>query len=313
MSSERRHQLEHNELAVWLAKVNKSIEPYSKLIGILMTVGVVGLLAYSFLASEGLAKRSDATLQLIQAAGGGDTEVLMLVSDTYPDTAAGDWARLYQGQQLLAQGMRELYSDRDAAEILLADAKQALLAAVSSSTETLLVSRGHYGIAQACEGLGEIDGDKGAIASYKQVVLVNESEAMVKRAEERIQALEKQETKDFLAWFSEQDFSIPDPAAPPPLPSGNSIPSMPLELGGLNLGAGGESATPEGGIELPTAETEESTEGDETPEETPPQSDNGDVSTEDPAEASASEPVEEPAEENPPTTENAPTTGEASE
>ena len=278
-----------------------------------MTVGVVGLLAYSFLASEGLAKRSDATLQLIQAAGGGDTEVLMLVSDTYPDTAAGDWARLYQGQQLLAQGMRELYSDRDAAEILLADAKQALLAAVSSSTETLLVSRGHYGIAQACEGLGEIDGDKGAIASYEQVVLVNESEAMVKRAEERIQALEKQETKDFLAWFSEQDFSIPDPAAPPPLPSGNSIPDTALELGGLNLGAGGESATPEGGIELPTAETEESTEGDETPEETPPQSDNGDVSTEDPAEASASEPVEEPAEENPPTTENAPTTGEASE
>ena len=34
MSSERRHQLEHNELAVWLAKVNKAIEPYSKLIAV---------------------------------------------------------------------------------------------------------------------------------------------------------------------------------------------------------------------------------------------------------------------------------------
>jgi hypothetical protein len=258
MSSERRHQLEHNELAAWLAKVNKSIEPYSKLIAILVSVGIVALIGWSFMSTESLAKRSDATLQLIQAAAGGDAEILMQVSDTYPDTQAGNWARLYQGQQLLSQGIQALFRDRDQAEILLTDAQQALKSAVSSSNETLLVSRGHYGIAQACEALGDVDGAK---TSYEQVVKVNESEAMVKRAEERIAALEKPQTQDFLAWFGEQDFSPPDPSLPPTLPGGNTLPEMPdLSLPTLDLGGDSSTATPEGGLELPVGTTEAASE-----------------------------------------------------
>ncbi|MEC7409790.1 MAG: tetratricopeptide repeat protein, partial [Planctomycetota bacterium] len=76
MSSERRHQLEHNELAVWLGKVNKSIEPHSKPIAAVVAVVVVAGVAWSFLTTEELARRSDATLQLIQAAASGDSEVL---------------------------------------------------------------------------------------------------------------------------------------------------------------------------------------------------------------------------------------------
>ena len=249
MSSERRHQLEHNELAVWLFKVNKSIEPYSKQIAILVSLSIVALLAWSFLSSEEVAKRSDATLQLIQASGSGDAVMLGQVAESYQGTASGSWAKLYEGQALVSQGIQTIFTDRTGAEELLQQAEDVLLSAVNSSTETLLVSRGHYGIAQAREALGEVEK---AIESYDQVIQVNESEAMVKRAEARIEALERPESKAFLAWFSEQDFSPPDPSLPPTLPGGNTLPEMPeIGLPTLDLGVDGETTTPEGGLELP--------------------------------------------------------------
>ena len=249
MSSERRHQLEHNELAVWLFKVNKSIEPYSKQIAILVSLSIVALLAWSFLSSEEVAKRSDATLQLIQASGSGDAVMLGQVAESYQGTASGSWAKLYEGQALVSQGIQTIFTDRTGAEELLQQAEDALLSAVNSSTETLLVSRGHYGIAQAREALGEVEK---AIESYNQVIQVNESEAMVKRAEARIEALERPESQAFLAWFSEQDFSPPDPSLPPTLPGGNTLPEMPeIGLPTLDLGVDGETTTPEGGLELP--------------------------------------------------------------
>lgn len=264
MSSERRHQLEHNELAVWLFKVNKSIEPYSKQIAILVSLSIVALLAWSFLSSEEVAKRSDATLQLIQASGSGDAVMLGQVAESYQGTASGSWAKLYEGQALVSQGIQTIFTDRTGAEELLQQAEDVLLSAVNSSTETLLVSRGHYGIAQAREALGEVEK---AIESYNQVIQVNESEAMVKRAEARIEALERPESQAFLAWFSEQDFSPPDPSLPPTLPGGNTLPEMPeIGLPTLDLGVDGETTTPEGGLELPEIVSEPSEEAAATEE-----------------------------------------------
>ena len=324
MSSERRHQLEHNELAVWLGKVNKSIEPHSKPIAAVVAAAVVAGIAWTFLTTEQLAKRSDATLQLIQAAAGGDSEVLAKVGDTYSDTEAGSWARLYQGQQLMIQGMTALYRNREEAEILLSDAKQALQSAVNSSSNNLLASRGHYAIAQIEEALGDVNNEQGedgesmlaAIDSYQKVIDLNESEAMVERAEERIAALKKPETREFIAWFSKQDFSpTNDPSLPPStLPGGSEIPGLPdldLSLPALDLGGESTSETPEGGLELPDTEGEsadsatteeatteeattdegagESASAEETAEEATPESSEGDTAEAEPAAAESSE------------------------
>lgn len=322
MSSERRHQLEHNELAVWLGKVNKSIEPHSKPIAAVVAAAVVAGIAWTFLTTEQLAKRSDATLQLIQAAAGGDSEVLAKVGDTYSDTEAGSWARLYQGQQLMIQGMTALYRNREEAEILLSDAKQALQSAVNSSSNNLLASRGHYAIAQIEEALGDLSDEQGedgesmlaAIDSYQKVIDLNESEAMVERAEERIAALKKPATREFIAWFSKQDFSpTNDPSLPPStLPGGSEIPGLPdLSLPALDLGGEGTSETPEGGLELPDTEGEsadpatteeatteeattdegagESASAEETAEEATPESSEGDTAEAEPAAAESSE------------------------
>ena len=253
MNSERRHELQQNDLAVYLNKINKSIEPYSKFIAVGVGVLVVSGLAWAFYSSEQSAQRSEATLNLIKATSTADPEVLRDVSDSFPETISGKWARVYQGQLYLAQGIQQLYEDSEQARILLEDAKQTLASAVSGSDEILIRSRGQFGIARASEALGEVDE---AIEAYKKVISVGESEAMIKKSQERIDMLEKPETLAFMTWFAEQDFSPADPSLPPSLPNLNDLPdapgSMPT-LPGLNLDldSGDSPRDLEGGIELP--------------------------------------------------------------
>ena len=229
----------------------------------------------------------------------------------------------------MIQGMTALYRNREEAEILLSDAKQALQSAVNSSSNNLLASRGHYAIAQIEEALGDVNNEQGedgesmlaAIDSYQKVIDLNESEAMVERAEERIAALKKPETREFIAWFSKQDFSpTNDPSLPPStLPGGSEIPGLPdldLSLPALDLGGEGTSETPEGGLELPDTEGEsadsatteeatteeatteeattdegagESASAEETAEEATPESSEGDTAEAEPAAAESSE------------------------
>jgi hypothetical protein len=260
MKSERRHELQQNDLAIYLDKINRSIEPYSKLIAVVVGVVIVGGIAYAFYRSEQTAKRSESTLQLIQAVGTQDAEVFLTVSDNYPNTAAGDWARLYQGQSYLSQGIQSLFNDRENAEELLSDAQQALRAAISGKKDKLLLSRGQFGIARAAEALGEIDQ---AIEEYKKVIEINESEAMNEKAQERIDALSDPEAKTFVSWFADQDFTPRDPSAPPTLPGTGSLPGIPdLDLPPLDLSGGDDDdqeSKPrdlEGGLGLPEVGTE---------------------------------------------------------
>ncbi len=303
MSSERRHQLENNDLVALLGKINKRIEPYSKPIALLIAIAFIVLIYQTYVTSNAEASRSDATLQLIESVADRDPVLLQPIIDEYPDTTAGAWAKLYQGQQFLAEGLSKIFDDTEEAKVALEDAREALSSAASSSEDTLLVSRAHYGIAQAAEAVGDV---KSAKESYEKVKRVNESDAMVKRAEERIAALSDPQTLAFLEWFGDQEFSPADPMMPPStLPSGNQLPDAPefapTGIPTFDLGGAGEGTAPEGGLELPEGGSEEVGEesGEQTdavkPEpdaeaSTTPQSTDGDASSESPeAESEAAE------------------------
>ena len=135
MSNERRHELENNELAVLLGRFNKAIEPYSRIIAVALIAAAVVSLGYLLFRSQQSGQRSDATLQLIQAVASQDAEVLLDVGESYPETAAGAWARLYQGEQYLSQGIDSLYANRQTAEDLLNDSQAAFRAAISLSAD----------------------------------------------------------------------------------------------------------------------------------------------------------------------------------
>ena len=237
-------EIDHNVLAEWLNDVNKKIEPYSKLIAVLVGAVVLGLIAWGFYRSDQSNQRSFATLQLLT--GNGD------VTTEYPDTPAAAWAVLYQGNKDLQTGIDALYSDRSDAETMLTQAKESFNTALGQSDDKLLNSRAYLGIALASESMGDLDA---ATEAYKQCIDMNESKEMVNKAQRRIDELSQPETKEFVAWFAEQDFSPADPSMPPTLPGGSSLPDLP-DLKLPTLGTDGDEASDQmeledTGLELP--------------------------------------------------------------
>ncbi len=224
MNSERRHELQQNVLAQHLGGILKQIEPYTKWIAIAFAGLVVAVVGVSLLQSNTAMNSSDATLELLQNAGSGDPEALAAVSDRFAKTSAGTLARLYQADANLLQGVNSLFTDRELAEAQIGDALKAYRQVLDAAKDPLLESRAHFGIARAHESIADTDK---AIESYRQVVALNESDAIVEAAQHRIDLLQKSETQEFLAWFEKQDFAPADPALPPSLPGANGLPDLP--------------------------------------------------------------------------------------
>jgi len=135
MNSERRHELQENELASALDRVNKKIDPYSKPIAIGVAAAFIGMLGWGFYSSTQSEKRSDATYQLIMGSVNGDSETLARIAETYPETPMAAWSRLYQGSDKMGAGIDALFTSRDEAEELLSEASSAYEEALSMSDD----------------------------------------------------------------------------------------------------------------------------------------------------------------------------------
>jgi predicted negative regulator of RcsB-dependent stress response len=224
MNSERRHELQQNALADILGGQIKKVEPYTKLIAVGVAIAVFGGLAFGFYRSAEIGARSDATLELLQNSGSSDPEALAAVGDRYADTSAGTVAKLLQADVLLAEGISGLFNDREAAQGQLDEALKQYTLVAETSKDMLLRSRANFGVARTLESKGEIDK---AVSAYNRVIEIGESDAIATAARNRINHLKSPMTTDFFAWFDKQDFTPPDPTAPPTLPSGVSLPDLP--------------------------------------------------------------------------------------
>jgi len=224
MKSERRHELQQNYLADYLGQWINRLEPYAKSIGIGIAALVVALIGFGFYRSSQLGARSDATLELLQNASDSDPEALASVGQRYAGTTAGALAKLYQGDALLASGIAGLFEDREEAEGRLADASKLYEEIRGAGNDPLIRSRANLGLARAYESLGQVDQ---ALSAYNRLVEINESEAIVKLAQQRIAQLKSPMTEEFLVWFAKQDFRPAAPAIPPGFPGADSLPDIP--------------------------------------------------------------------------------------
>lgn len=329
--TERRHELQQNELAAYLEKVNKQIEPYSKpILGVVLVVMAVGI-GWSFYSSEQEADSSFATLELIKATSAQmiDPEDLDTVNSEFPETSAGKLAKLYQGLALVNEGNDLIYEDTESATETLKEGIEVLTSVAEGNNDPLIKSRAYLGIALAQTTLGDTEA---AVAAYEEVEKADESEAMVEYAANRIATLTSTATKEFSDWFKDTSFAVATPANPDPsLPPANGLPSIDSFLPDLGTPSTDSDtkekenpltgeATPrdlDGGLDLPKvtdsaapADTTEATDSDsettpaaspETPEPVAP-SDAESSATEAPAEAeteSSNAAAEAPAEQAP--------------
>ena len=265
MKSERRHELQHNDLAEWIVKANERILPYRSLllgVGLLVVVLLVGV---SFWRSHQLAQAADAWnamgIPVFQPQFAAEQTIsgMEKAAQTYPDTPAGQWATVFAADTALTCGMNRILTEKKVGIEYLNDALKRYNDALDKHSLTIpgAEEQAMFGKARAMEALIQKPEDaEHAKAAYKEL---NEkfSKGMFKAvAEERIKQLEKRDTLTFYETLAQY---APKPKVESPVsqlgklgdlpdnpPSEPLVPSTPIRStsGGPLLGIPAPPSTP---------------------------------------------------------------------
>ena len=243
MKTERRHELQTNELAIWLTSWLEAIKPYSKvLLGALVLLAAVWF-AVTYVRSRGRETESRAWTSLFQAYGtGAATDVAEQMADvakSYPGTPAGLWALQTAADVHLAEGTQQLFRDREQAKQDLQQAQEAYDTISQQATDPMLKQRALFGAAQALECLGDFGQ---AEKKYRELSESVPDSAVGQLAGQRLLSLQQPATRDWYRWFAEQK-PVARPLSDPSL--FNELPKLP-ETTNLSLPKPGELMLPTG-------------------------------------------------------------------
>ncbi len=314
MKSERRHDLQNNELASTLGTGIDKVQPFVQYI--VGGVVIAAVLAVGWGVYTSFARKSAAAAwtEYYFTLNTGDAEAFKAIAADHPGSAAAIWAEQTAGDEYLADGIDALYKDRSQGIELLKKAISSYESVSSKTQNSELRTRAELGLAQAYESLGEIEKAKDL---YQQVISAGLQPAITSVATSRVAFLNSQAGKDFYSWF---DKLKPAPALPPKMPGDLSNPptspnlkfDAPIDTKGLELPgtpapagtspagvspAGTAPAAPPQGadgkaIELPKVEPTAPAETPAAPAATPPATP--------PAETPATPAEAKPAESTPP-------------
>jgi hypothetical protein len=177
MKSERRHELQKNKLALWVADFVKRMQPHVNkvLLGITALLAIFVIL--SIWRSLAAKNKSAAWEELFATMGAGAVDRLETMAEDAPSESPSRWASLIAAERHLAYGSILLFNTK-------ADATQELHKAIADYTgaieqrgkaEPELLERAYFGRARAHESLASADLGNWtdldtATADYQQVV-----------------------------------------------------------------------------------------------------------------------------------------------
>ena len=206
MRSERRHELEHNELADWLAGSIETVKPYvNTILGVLLAVVIVavGGIWWTWQSQAELGESWDA---FHTALASSNPSELAFMAEDYPDTKAADWARVVAGNIHLIMGCNKLFINRADANLELHKAADLFDEVLEKSQQQVLLDRATYGLARTREAMGELDKAK---ALYKKVTENWPHGPFAEIAANRLEKLQQPGTLAFYDRFAKFD---PQPA-----------------------------------------------------------------------------------------------------
>jgi hypothetical protein len=207
MKTQRRHELQTNELADHLGKYLKTIRPYQNYIffGIVAVVAVIS--AAVWMNNQQRAKASASWTDYFGALGGDRAETLEDVAKFHQGSTAALWAQLSAGDRQLFSGSDQMFQDRDQAEKTLKDAEKNFKAVESAATKYPdLVQRARFGLAQVYEAMCDVEK---ARDRYEQVAEAGRESAIGKLAERRFKRLSQTSVEGWYAWFERQEPVVP--------------------------------------------------------------------------------------------------------
>jgi len=220
MKGQRRHELEKNELADWLAKTFAVIKPYQNaILGVVLLV-VVATVGYSWWARQSAGGRAagwDAFHEAFGRLSQGEASAADFdtIADRHPDTDVALWARVLAGDLHLAVGCNMLFVNKGVANQELRDAEDdylKVLGAKRSGSE--FRQRATFGLARARESQGNL---QKAMEHYEEVRTDWPDGAYAEAAAARLEDLKRSDTRLLYDRFAKFD-PKPAPLLGPDIP-----------------------------------------------------------------------------------------------
>ena len=198
MKGQRRHELERNELADWLAKTFAAIKPYQNaILGVVLLV-VVATVGYSWWARQSAGGRTagwDAFHEAFGRLSQGEASAADFESivDQHPDTDVALWAGVLAGDLHLAVGCNMLFVNKGIANQELRDAEDSYLKVLNAKrSNSEFRQRATFGLARARESQGNL---QKAVEHYEEVRREWPDGAYAKAAAARLEDLKRPETR----------------------------------------------------------------------------------------------------------------------
>lgn len=152
------------------------------------------------------------------------------IADDFANTDVGAWARLGEGERLAESGISLMFTDRKAALGELKNADEAFNKVLAmKSAASAARERAAWGLAKSTEA--QCDGDTSKPIEAYQALLKEFPKSLYKAAaEERIESLKSESSKEFYVWFHKQNPKPPEASKPKDgLPDGHPPFDLPLD------------------------------------------------------------------------------------
>jgi hypothetical protein len=209
MKSERRHELQHNELADWLAKAAETIKPYQNMVMAAVALVLIVVVGYTLWSRESTAQTTRAWDEMNAALETGKPEQLSKVIEDYPDTNVAYTAKAVLADLHLGAGCDRLFKNRATGQEELNKAIAYYDVVLKGSRTPDLQERAAFGLARAKESKGDAESLAQAEKLYKDIVVKWPKGAYAVAAQQRAEDLERPTTKRFYDDFRNFD---PKPA-----------------------------------------------------------------------------------------------------
>jgi tetratricopeptide (TPR) repeat protein len=258
MKTERRHELERNQLANSIGHWADAVRPYINAILVGILVVVVALAVFFVAQRRSAAGNAKAWDDYFVALARLDRLKLEDVGENNAGTPVGWWALCMAAELGLDEGSNQLFRDKVLAHDILRRAADRYQQVLGEAREPALLKQANFGLARVHECLGEI---KKAEDEYQAIVKNWPDTPIALAADKRAKDLKGMEAREFYDWFAKQDIgkriaphsSMPGLQSPLNL---NSLPDSPDQSGTLpgDDAPAGSSATPD---DAPAATTSE--------------------------------------------------------
>jgi hypothetical protein len=209
MKTQRRHELQTNELADHLGRYLQTIRPYQNVILTGVVAVIVIVVGVMWFSNQRAAKAAASWSDYYGAMAEQRPEALEDMAQFHSGTTAALWAWQAAGDMNLANGAGLMFQDRDEAETKLKDAEKNFKAVEQGAAKYPdLLRRARFGLAQVYETLCDVSK---AQDYYQQVAQSAPDSALGKLAADRLDRLTDPSMEKWYNWFERQE---PAPPAP---------------------------------------------------------------------------------------------------